>query len=196
AERRLMLEAAEVLRRVAALPAVYRDAALTCARRMIGGVPLMLARSAAREPPYPAVTNATELRTYCYYVAGVVGEMLCTVMAHHLRQPALLRLNALAVELGIGLQLVNIVKDSMKDSAQGRRYLPTHDGRVDHAEVYRAALAQARDSLERGAQFVLALPAAARELRSFCGLPIAWGALTLNRAETGEGKAKIDRRAV
>jgi len=137
------------------------------------------------------------MREYCYYVAGVVGVMLCTMMAQFLRLPALLRLGDLAVELGIGLQLVNILKDAMKDSRQGRRYLPlSASGGVSHGEIYRAVLTEARASLQKGVEFVLALPATARELRSFCGLPIAWGAMTLARAERDERQAKIGRGAI
>jgi hypothetical protein len=54
-------------------------------------------------------------------------------------------------------------------------------------------LDEARQSLRRGSEFVLALPATARELRSFCGLPIAWGALTLARAERDASRARIGR---
>ncbi len=195
AEQDLMEQTDEVLRRVADLSPNDREATLTCARKMIGGVLLMQARSAARRRAYPAVGDAQELRNYCYYVAGVVGEMLCEMMAGHLNQPGLRRLRPLAVELGLGLQMVNILKDCAKDSKQGRRYLPVDaDGQVASGAVYRATLAQARDSLEKGVRFVLAIPAAASELRSFCGLPIAWGALTLQKAETDGSKAKIDRK--
>lgn len=196
-ERDLMRCAPEVFERIAALEPVYRDAARHCARRMIGGVREFMARSARRGIAYPAIRDAAELRSYCYYVAGVVGEMLCTMMAHYLRQPALTHLRDMAVELGVGLQLVNILKDALKDSRQGRRYLPlASGGSISHMEIYRAVLSEARESLRRGAEFVYALPASARELRSFCGLPIAWGAMTLARAERNAGQAKIGRGAV
>ncbi|MCC6361476.1 MAG: squalene/phytoene synthase family protein [Phycisphaerales bacterium] len=197
AERALMHDTAEVLRRINALPPADAASAKTCARKMIGGVLDMLDRSEQRAQPYPAVRDSAELREYCYYVAGVVGEMLCEMMADHLKAPALLRLRNVAVELGIGLQLVNILKDAMKDSKHGRRYLPTaDDGRVSAGEIYRTVLVEARKSLEKGAEFVLALPATAWQLRSFCGLPIAWGAMTLARFERIAGAAKIDRTAI
>lgn len=197
AERTLMHDAAEVLRRIDALPPVDSAAAKNCARKMTAGVLEMLDRSEQRRLAYPAVRDSAELRDYCYYVAGVVGEMLCEMMAEHLKAPALLRLRSVAVELGIGLQLVNILKDAMKDSRHGRRYLPiADDGRVSAAEIYRAVLGEARKSLERGAEFVLALPATAWQLRSFCGLPIAWGAMTLARAEKLAGAARIDRATI
>ena len=196
-ERALMQAAPEVFARVQALPSKYRSAVCACAQAMSAGVCRLLARGAERGLPYPAVRDAAELREYCHYVAGVVGEMLCTMIACHLRQPALTRLRGVADELGIGLQLVNILKDALQDSKQGRRYLPlTEGGEVAHAQVYRAVLEEARHSLRRGVEFVLALPAAARELRSFCGLPIAWGAMTLMRAERDAAAAKISRGAI
>lgn len=194
AERRLMADTDQVLRRIAALEPRYAEAARGAARTMIRGVLHMLDRAAARGLPYPANADAAELRQYCYCVAGVVGEMLCEMMAHYLRHPPLLCLRSVAVELGIGLQLVNILKDCLADARHGRRYLPVDPGgRVDSGQLYRAVLAQARQSLLRGVDFVLALPAAAGGLRLFCGLPIAWGALTLSRAERDSRRAKIDR---
>lgn len=197
AERELMGCTPEVLRRIDALDGQYSAAARQCARQMIFGVQMMMDRAAARGMAYPAIQDATEMRSYCYYVAGVVGEMLCEMMAHLLRKPALLKLRELAVELGIGLQLVNILKDALKDSKHGRRYLPcTANGDVSPREVYRIALAEARKSLQVGTEFVLALPATAWQLRSFCGLPIAWGAMTLARAERDESAAKVGRNAI
>jgi farnesyl-diphosphate farnesyltransferase len=197
AERALMRDLPPLLARVNGLVPEYREAVRTCARTMIRGVGEMLDRSAARGVPYPGNGDAAELRLYCYYVAGVVGEMLCAMMAHYLRQPAVLRLHDVAIELGIGLQLVNILKDCLKDSNQGRRYLPSAGrGGVSHTEIYRAVLQEARASLKRGTEFVLGLPAAARELRWFCGLPIAWGALTLARAERSAHEAKIGRGVI
>ena len=193
-ERALMHDAAQVLARVRALEPEYHAAVATCAQAMIGGVRRLIARSAERELAYPAVRDVAELREYCYYVAGVVGEMLCGMMAHFLRWPELWRRRDEAVELGIGLQLVNILKDAGKDSAQGRRYLPLAEGGASvQAEVHRAVLREARQSLQTGIAYVLALPAWARELRSFSGLPIAWGAMTLTRAERATDAVKIGR---
>ncbi len=197
AEAKLMEHSDQVLGRVAALPESARTPVIRCADTMIAGVLEMLARSQVRGRPYPAIETSAELRSYCYYVAGVVGEMLCSLFAVHLRMPALERLKELAIELGIGLQLVNILKDAMKDAGQGRRYLPqSPDGEVSHAETYKAVLAEARASLQRGVEFVMALPPSAADVRSFCGLPIAWGAMTLARAERRADAAKIGRGAI
>lgn len=197
AETKLMAQSEAVLRQVAALTDTARAPVVRCAETMIRGVLEMLERSQARNHPYPAIETSAELRSYCYYVAGVVGEMLCALFAVHLRMPSLERLRELAVELGIGLQLVNILKDALKDAGQGRRYLPhCPDGGVSHAETYKAVLAEARASLQRGVEFVMALPPSAADVRSFCGLPIAWGAMTLARAERRADAAKIGRGAI
>ena len=197
AERNLLCETSEVVARLRALEPAYRDAIARCARAMSDGVRRLMARAADRGVAYPAVRDAGELREYCYYVAGVVGEMLCTMMAHHLRRPSLLGQRELAVDLGIGLQLVNILKDATADSAHGRRYLPDGeraDGGGD--QVYRTVLREARRCLLRGIEYVLALPASAAGVRCFCGLPIAWGGLTLALAERNPTAAKISRDAV
>lgn len=197
AEQALLQVVPQVLARVNALEAAYRDAVVRCARAMSDGVRRLMVRSAERGLPYPAVADLAELREYCYYVAGVVGEMLCEMMAHHLRRPALRDRRELAVDLGIGLQLVNILKDAAADSVHGRRYLPRADvGKAPAEEIYRTVLEEARRCLQHGIDYVLALPATATGVRCFCGLPIAWGGLTLTRAAGDPAAAKISRGEV
>ncbi len=202
AERALLADAPEVFGRIYALPGADREAILRCARTMIAGVRQMLERSRRRQRPYPAVADAAELREYCYYVAGVVGRMLCELFASHLKRPALRSLADVAEELGIGLQLVNVLKDIRHDARLGRRYVPqTASGTTDLREIIAFVLAEARRSLRRGAEFVLAIPASAPGVRSFCGLPIAWGALTLERIErtlthAGVETVKISRQQI
>ncbi len=196
-ERALMRDAPEVFARVLALKPAWRGAICRCARQMMEGVRQLAARAADRGLPYPGVTSVPELREYCYYVAGVVGEMLCTLMADWLESPELEDRRDVAVELGIGLQLVNVLKDLSADAGHGRRYLPvTAATGPSHPEIYRTVLAEARRSLARGIDFVLALPATACALRQFSGLPIAWGGLTLAQAERDPAQPKIGRTVV
>lgn len=80
-----------------------------------------------------------ELRTYCYTVAGIVGEMLTELFL--LGRPGLAAiaedLRSRAAQFGEGLQLVNILKDVRPDEAEGRVYLPR---RASTREIF--ALAQ------------------------------------------------------
>ena len=61
------------------------------------------------------------LRVFCYRVASVVGLMMCHVIGF--RGPA----PAHAIDLGIALQLTNILRDVGEDLRRGRVYLPAED---------------------------------------------------------------------
>jgi len=61
-----------------------------------------------------------ELFQYCYYVASTVGLMLLPILAtqHHPE------LRHEAIDLGIAMQLTNILRDVGEDARNGRCYLP------------------------------------------------------------------------
>ncbi|HSB46828.1 MAG TPA: phytoene/squalene synthase family protein [Candidatus Bilamarchaeum sp.] len=62
----------------------------------------------------------SELRTYCYRVASVVGIMLMYVMGiKNLRKA-----KKYATKLGIAMQLTNILRDVGEDARMGRVYFP------------------------------------------------------------------------
>ena len=63
-----------------------------------------------------------DLRTYCYNVASTVGLMCIEIFGY--RHPSA---KDFAVNLGIALQLTNILRDIKKDAEKGRIYLPKED---------------------------------------------------------------------
>ena len=63
-----------------------------------------------------------DLRAYCEKVASAVG--LASIEIFEYRQP---RTREYAVELGVALQLTNILRDIGADGARGRLYLPLED---------------------------------------------------------------------
>ncbi len=77
-------------------------------------------------PACAAWTRSRDLDSYCYYVAGVVGEMLtelfCSPLARIERQRAGLRERA--VSFAQGLQMTNILKDVWEDRSRGACWLP------------------------------------------------------------------------
>jgi len=131
-----------------------------------------------------------ELQSYCYIVAGIVGEMLTDLfllerppldpIADYLRQRS--------VAFGEGLQLVNILKDSADDSVEGRNYLP-YD--IERREVFDLA----RQDLEAATEYTLAIQQAggADGLVLFTGLPVALAWATLDKVERDGPGAKIGR---
>ena len=90
------------------------------------GIPVEPARdliAGVRSDLHPE-TFATweELRHYCYCVAGTVGLLTAPVLG--CTRPAAL---PCAVELGIAMQLTNILRDVGEDARQQRIYLPLED---------------------------------------------------------------------
>ena len=63
--------------------------------------------------------NFEELREYCYRVASVVG-LICLQIFGYKNEAA----KEYAVDLGLAMQLTNIIRDVREDLAMGRVYLP------------------------------------------------------------------------
>ena len=63
-----------------------------------------------------------DLRLYCYRVAGTVGLLAAPILG--CRDDAVL---PRAVDLGIAMQLTNILRDVAEDARMGRLYLPLED---------------------------------------------------------------------
>ena len=63
-----------------------------------------------------------ELHEYCYAVASIVGLITIEIFGYKFETT-----KEYAVDLGIALQLTNILRDVKKDAAMGRIYLPQED---------------------------------------------------------------------
>jgi len=63
-----------------------------------------------------------ELREYCYRAASTVGLICAEVFGYHHD-----RTKQYAINLGIALQLTNILRDIKSDARRGRIYLPAED---------------------------------------------------------------------
>ena len=63
-----------------------------------------------------------ELRRYCYHVASTVGLIMCPLLG--LRDPAG---RERAIDLGIAMQLTNILRDVGEDLGRDRIYLPAEE---------------------------------------------------------------------
>jgi len=137
--------------------------------------------------------DLSDLRDYCYTVAGIVGEMLTDLFL--LGGPELIGqesyLRERAPLFGEGLQLVNILKDGDFDVREGRSYVPPQLQRED-------LFALARGDLTAATEYTLALQAggAERGVVAFNALPIEMAWATLDRVETDGSGAKISRRQV
>src|SRR6266568_152002 len=72
-----------------------------------------------------------ELRVYCYRVASVVGLVSIEIFGY--RNP---NCKEYALQLGLALQMTNIIRDVGRDLRNGRIYLPQEDlARFDYSET-------------------------------------------------------------
>ena len=160
----------------------------------------------------PAMDN------YCYYVAGVVGEMLTELFCDYSAEINQNRdqLMKLAVSFGQGLQMTNILKDTWDDRKRGACWLPRDIflefgvdlGNINsdaipasYAEGLAILIAVTRNHLENALEYTLLLPAHETGLRQFCLWALGMAVLTLNKINknrifTSGNQVKISRRSV
>jgi farnesyl-diphosphate farnesyltransferase len=135
AEIELIRKSPQVLQMTQRLQPRQRRAILRCLSTMSRGMG-HFERSRSRL----GLEDVTEYERYCYFVAGVVGEMLTDVFCDHSPLIGARRddLEARAVNFGLGLQMTNILKDIWDDYESGVCWLPREvfaDNGYDLAEL-------------------------------------------------------------
>ena len=162
--------------------------------------------------------RASDLDSYCYYVAGVVGEMLTDLFCCHSSAIAAQRgaLQELSTSFAQGLQLTNIIKDFWEDRSRGACWFPrdvfaAHG--VELAQVspqrlptgfpagVRELVAVAHGHLRNALAYTLLLPAAETGIRLFCLWAIGLAVLTLRKIDaqphfTRGAQVKVSHSAV
>jgi farnesyl-diphosphate farnesyltransferase len=140
-----------------------------------------------------ALPTAADLDEYTYLVAGCAGEFWTRLCFRHLRDFAGLppdQMLGLGKRYGMGLQLINIVRDAGADLRAGRCYFPQDElGAVGlnaaqilsqperFKRVYQHWMQKAGDHLDCGMQYSLAI--GNRRARAATVLPALIGARTL-----------------
>src|SRR4029453_14849423 len=140
-----------------------------------------------------ALQTAADLDEYTYLVAGCVGEFWTRLCFRHLRDFASLpqdEMLALGRRYGMGLQLINVLRDAGPDLRAGRCYFPDDElGAIDLSAaqilsepdrfqpIYQSWMEKAQDGLARGMQYSRAI--LNRRVRAATVLPALIGARTL-----------------
>lgn len=110
------------------------------------------------------IRSLRELNQYCFFVAGVVGEILTSLVK---LQNVNIRDSELenAIHFGFFLQKINILKDQLEDEGQGRYFVPSRD-------LVKQSLEQhAKCALE----YVTHLPERLKGFRLFCSWSLFLG---------------------
>jgi farnesyl-diphosphate farnesyltransferase len=213
AERVLIHETPRVVRVTFGFSGRQRAAIERCVRVMCEGMPQF-----QRNARLSGLADVHELERYCYYVAGVVGEMLTDLFCAHSseierRRP---RLAPLAASFGYGLQLTNVLKDTWEDRRRGVCWLPRDVfGRAgldletlvagQHGEALAAALDEligiAHRHLRDALAYTLAVPPHETGIRRFCLWALGLAVLTLRKIHRNPDflagrQVKVSRRTV
>ena len=213
AEHTLIRETPRVIAITRTFSAAEQDALRTCVEVMAEG---MAAFQEARTGC--GLADLAELDRYCYFVAGVVGEMLTRLFTEY--SPAIAShrepLMALAVSFGQGLQMTNILKDVWEDRARGACWLPQdvfRDSGSDLAQIspgacgpgftrgLKSLLGIAHGHLQNALRYTLLIPGNEPGIRLFCLWALGMALLTLRRIARNPGfsagsEVKISRRSV
>src|SRR5690554_586008 len=120
-ERRLVANAATVIRVTHGFSPAERAALTRCVEIMCSGMPEFQRNKSLR-----GLKDLAEMDEYCYYVAGCVGEMCTELFCLYCPElePERARMMRLAVSFGQGLQMTNILKDMWDDREAGSCWLP------------------------------------------------------------------------
>ena len=162
-----------------------------------------------------ALNTANDLDEYTYLVAGCVGEFWTRLCFRHVRKFAKLdenEMSELGKRYGMGLQLINILRDAGSDIRSGRCYFPEEELaaiRMTAADIirepdrfrpiYRRWREKAEAELQSGVEYSLAIRN--RRVRAASVLPALIGARTLALLREAGGtalnrKIKVPRQEV
>jgi farnesyl-diphosphate farnesyltransferase len=213
AERELALNMGRIVRVTARLEARQRAAIQRCIELMCSGMHQFQRTASVRGLP-----GMSDLDDYCYYVAGVVGEMLTELFCAYSPKVNVQRvaLEGLAVSFAQGLQMTNILKDVWEDRQRGACWLPqevfTRYGiDLGHLSVAQqpagfdagmhTLVAVAHSHLRNALSFTLLIPREETGIRRFCLWAIGMAVLTLRKIQHAPGftsgsQVKISRTAV
>jgi farnesyl-diphosphate farnesyltransferase len=212
-ERELVSNMQRVIRVMAGLRTPQRAAIHRCVELMCYGMPHFQFTASVK-----GLARSSDLDDYCYYVAGVVGEMLTELFCDYSPDIARNRaaLSANAASFAQGLQMTNILKDVWEDRGRGACWLPqevfTRHG-VDlgqlSSEPYdprfgaglRELLGVAHAHLRNALDYTLLIPGRETGIRRFCLWAIGLAVLTLRKIEhnprfTAGVQVKVTRSAV
>jgi farnesyl-diphosphate farnesyltransferase len=200
-----------VMRVFGSQSAETRRATITWLSEMANGMRLYCRRDT--EASLSAVNTFSDLERYCYFVAGTVGHLITDLFCSWLpgaNSSLEHELRARCESFGVGLQMVNILKDITDDFARNRCYVPRQLCRgegfaperllaLEHREQAHRALApifqRAAEHLQQGFEYTLLIPAQQVQLRLFCLLPL-WMAIETLIVAAGNDAVLIPDRPV
>jgi farnesyl-diphosphate farnesyltransferase len=178
---------------------------------LIGGMEFDLQQfPKTKETGVRALQAVQDFEYYTYAVAGCVGEFWTKMMCAHL--PGMQRWDQatmipLGIRYGKGLQMVNILRDLPQDLKQGRCYIPDallkqvnlspeqllqSSSSQTFRPLFRQLIQEARDHLDQGWRYTMAIPRLEVRLRLACMWPLLIGIRTLQALSISQQVLQAD----
>jgi len=212
-EKNLIFNTPTVIRLTHSFTSSQQAALSRCVRIMAEGMSIFQQNNNIN-----GLKDLAEMNRYCYYVAGVVGEMLTQLFCDYSPQIAehQTELEKLAVSFGQGLQMTNILKDIWSDLNRGACWLPQDIFQQNgfdlnklspesYDESFGNGLSQllgiAHSHLHNALRYILLIPRNEQGIRRFCLWALGMAVLTLRRIHrhldfSDSQQVKISRRSV
>jgi len=212
-ERLLIQKSSTVLRITHSLSLNQRNAMFKCVKTMTDGMVLYQGKETL-----DGLENQPAMDLYCYYVAGVVGEMLTELFLEYGKtwdEDCKNTMLQFSTSFGQGLQMTNILKDIWADRERGACWVPR-----DVFEKENIVLSEIKNGLDPGfdrclkiliattffhlenaLNYTLAIPKEESGIRRFCLWALFLATLTLRKIHRDpkyiDGETvKISRTAV
>ncbi len=114
--------------------------------------------------------SLTEANQYCFFVAGIIGELLTELFAASEASYTFGNVEIInAYRFGFFLQKINLLKDQIGDEPQGRFLVPSRQ------EMRQSLVLEGRGALN----YILGLPVARKDYRIFCAWSLFLGLASL-----------------
>ncbi len=189
AERKLIDDMLSVVGRTVSYPAKIRQ--------ILGKGVSILAFGMAKSLDGFKIKQRHDVDNYCYFVAGVVGELLAALFSEHNHNIDRQALMSLAVSFGEGLQLTNILKDRSIDAERQVSFLPQNK---DSKSIEQEYISLCQGHLDDALDFICKIPLCEIGIRRFCYVNILMATATLKKISKNNQQSllsiKISRRQV
>lgn len=171
-ERELLLDSARIFADLHSLAPSVRDKIRAPVLNMYRGM-----RHFSRDQrPGQAIRlrSIAEVNQYCFFVAGLVGDLLTELVAERWPSMQVSRRTYIdAHHFGLFLQKVNLLKDQAADEKEGRFLVPSRP----------ELLASVRKDAEGALRYLQSLPIAEKGFRLFCAWSLFLGLASLPWSE-------------
>jgi farnesyl-diphosphate farnesyltransferase len=210
----LCCNAGIVIPLLAEFPEPIARAVKSAVEEMCKGMTEFVLRKSNQTDDWFIIESEEDLNRYCYFVAGLVGNMLTElfcIAGKNFSEERKQKLRERAVSFGIALQLVNIIKDVQDDFKRNVCFVPMEFCRLhginsaqqfmqpetlqEHKNsVINLLKEKAKKHLQDAAHYIKTLPRREYRMRLFCLWPSLMAADNLR--VIAKGGTKITRETV